>query len=200
MIGHGKRSKRTGRARSPVIAGTLIASVVAVGAGAYAAIPDSHGVIHGCYVERSGQLRLTDGEDGDPRPCDRGEVALSWNQRGEPGEAGPPGPQGPEGPAGPQGPEGPPGPAGSVAGRIVVHAEKTVTSGEGLDVLTVECPPGKVATGGGYHVGEAGMNEVRGAVPLGSSGAQGWLVRVGKDEDVDFPLDVYAVCVDGTAG
>jgi len=76
--------------------------------------------------------------------------------------------------------------------------EKVVEKGDGLDVLTAKCPPGKVATGGGYHVGDAGMNEVRGTVPLGPTGAQGWLVRVGKDEDVDFPLDVYVVCVDGS--
>ena len=57
---------------------------------AYATIPDSGGVIHGCYDAGNGTLRVIDTEAGEA--CRPQEMALSWNQRG---------PQGPEGPRGP---------------------------------------------------------------------------------------------------
>jgi hypothetical protein len=81
------------------------------------AIPDSGGVIHGCYLagqNPSGQLRVIDSEAG--ATCGRNERALNWNQRGPQGDTGaqgPPGPAGPPGAAGPPGPPGPPGPTGA---------------------------------------------------------------------------------------
>lgn len=182
---------RIGRTRLLAVAAC---SVIVVGV-ASATIPDSAGVIHACYKKSGSPVRII---DTTVESCDVNEEALEWGVQGPPGPQGSQGPQGPQGPPGPTGPQGPQGPAGSITGRMVVHEEKIVEQGDGLDVLTAQCPPGKVATGGGYHVGEAGTNEVRGSVPLGPTGAQGWLVRVGKDEDVDFPLDVYVVCVDGS--
>ena len=90
--------------------GILAVLLVALAGGAYAAIPDSSGVIHGCYDTKSGKLRVLDSEDGDPKACGKKETQLSWNQQGPQGE---PGPQGPQGPAGQVGPQGPAGPAGS---------------------------------------------------------------------------------------
>jgi hypothetical protein len=66
---------------------------------AHAAIPDGSGVIHGCYRNHDGSLRVVD----DPTTCKHDETALSWNQTG------PQGPQGPVGAPGPQGPQGIPG-------------------------------------------------------------------------------------------
>lgn len=57
-----------------LLAGTATAAV--------ASIPDSSGVIHGCY-NAAGQLRVVQGS------CRPGETALSWSQQGP---AGPPGP------------------------------------------------------------------------------------------------------------
>jgi len=75
-----------------------------VGAAAFAiaqaAIPDSNGVIHGCYAHHDGSLRVVD----DPTTCKHNETALSWNQTG---------PQGAQGPTGPQGPQGIPGTSAS---------------------------------------------------------------------------------------
>jgi hypothetical protein len=76
---------------------------------AYASIPDSAGVIHGCYQKNNGQLRVIDPAVSS---CSPSETALQWSQIGPQGPAGP---QGPEGPAGPQGPAGPEGPSGSTA-------------------------------------------------------------------------------------
>jgi hypothetical protein len=89
------------------------AALVAIVAGlvgggiAYASIPDSNGVIHGCYKTQNGQLRVinTPGQS-----CNPSENALNWNQTGP---AGPAGGQGPAGPAGPRGATGATGPSGS---------------------------------------------------------------------------------------
>jgi hypothetical protein len=73
--------------------------LIAVAGGvAYAAIPDSHGVIHACYSKKLGVLRVIDSEAG--KTCLPGEKALTWNQKGEQGPAGPQGEPGPQGPAG----------------------------------------------------------------------------------------------------
>ena len=78
--------------------------VVALGvvAIAQAAIPDSNGVIHGCYHQNSGDLRVVDKGVA----CGNNETALSWSQTGPQGLQGP---QGQPGPQGPQGPQGTPG-------------------------------------------------------------------------------------------
>jgi hypothetical protein len=57
---------------------------------AYATIPDSDGVIHGCYARNNGALRVID----TGQACTTKETGLNWNQTG------PAGPQGPAGPAG----------------------------------------------------------------------------------------------------
>jgi hypothetical protein len=96
--------------------GLIVSGVVlAFGAGgiANATIPDSSGVIHGCYLTNNGQLRVIDTQLGDT--CRPSETALDWNHTGPQGPQGPPGPQGPKGDTGatgPQGPQGPPGPQG----------------------------------------------------------------------------------------
>jgi hypothetical protein len=83
----------------------LAAAVVAIATGgaAYATIPDSGGVLHGC-VSSLGTLRLIDPSTG--AKCLKGETAVQWNQQG---------PQGVQGPQGAQGPQGPHGPPGTIA-------------------------------------------------------------------------------------
>ena len=73
------------------IAGLAVAVTAAVVGGvAAASIPDDGSVIHGCYNQVNGGLRVVD-----PRAtCKPGEVALPWNQTGPQGPAGPPGPAG----------------------------------------------------------------------------------------------------------
>lgn len=84
------------------------ACIVLLGVIAYASIPDSNGVIHGCYKKNGGTLRVVDNATDQ---CDKSELAVDWNQTG------PQGLQGLQGPAGPQGPEGPQGPSGSAGSR-----------------------------------------------------------------------------------
>jgi hypothetical protein len=73
----------------------LGAALAATGGVAYSAIPDANSVIHGCYDNASGALRVIDTEASGI--CRGGETALDWNQKGQ---AGVPGAQGPQGPPG----------------------------------------------------------------------------------------------------
>jgi hypothetical protein len=71
-------------------------SMLAVAGIAYATIPDSGGVIHGCYTTKDGSLRVID--PGAGGACDaKKETALDWNQTGPTGATGPQGPTGPTG-------------------------------------------------------------------------------------------------------
>src|SRR5262245_31801763 len=77
------------------IAGLAVAVTAAVVGGvAAASIPDNAGVIHGCYNQFTGALRVIDSPGA---TCRSGEVALPWNQQGLPGPSGPPGPPAPTG-------------------------------------------------------------------------------------------------------
>jgi hypothetical protein len=111
-----------GRAVLVAAGGLVVAGI------AYAAIPDSSGVIHGCYSTKSGALRVIDST----AKCANGELALNWSQKGPKGDPGAAGPQGPAGPAGAQGPQGTAGPKGDTG----------ATGPQG--------PPGVVASGGTY--------------------------------------------------
>jgi len=86
--------------RRQVILLALLAAAVAAGA-TYAAIPDSSGVIHGCYTNKGGILRVIDPSAG--AKCTTLETALAWNQQGPKGNTGATGPAGPPGPTGPSG-------------------------------------------------------------------------------------------------
>jgi hypothetical protein len=81
-----------------VIAGTSFGSI------AWAAIPDSTGVIHACYANKGGALRVID--TAATTTCKSTEQPLTWNQQGIQGPAGQQGPQGLKGDPGVQGPAG----------------------------------------------------------------------------------------------
>jgi hypothetical protein len=98
-----------------LLVGAVVGAVLA-GAAAFAAIPDSSGVINGCYQKNVGNLRVIDPSAGGS--CRPSEIGISWSQTGPQGPPGPQGPQGPKGDTGatgatgPAGPAGPPGPKG----------------------------------------------------------------------------------------
>lgn len=95
-------------AHSRLASASMISGVLFIVAGtvAFATIPDSAGVIHGCFRTQTGQLRVIDTAT---QQCLPTETAISWNQVG---------PQGPQGPVGPQGPPGPS--QGSAAYSVVI--------------------------------------------------------------------------------
>jgi hypothetical protein len=170
-------STRRLRARARTLAAGIVGAAVAAAAGsiAWAGIPDSGGVISGCYGKRTGILHVIDAEAGER--CLNFATPIGWNQTGPPGpvglqgergpqggpgaqgETGPPGeagPTGPPGPAGPQGPQGVPGPTGprgsAGSGLGIVLTERTVTehSASGIKSGAATCPTGYVVLGGGH--------------------------------------------------
>lgn len=138
----------------------MTAGILVLAAGAaYATIPDSNGVIHGCYAKSGGTLRVI---DAGVTSCKTGETSLDWNRTGPPGAAGPAGPQGAAGPAGPQGgagPAGPPGPSG-LLDLVIRTADDTIQPGQNFAAGT-GCNPGEIATGGGFQVQRGDADRVR---------------------------------------
>jgi hypothetical protein len=82
------------RRPSPATAIALIALSVAMGGVAYASIPDSGGVFHGCYATTEGLVLGIPHTKGETRLVQPGEAcrsyeqAVSWNQQGTPGTNG----------------------------------------------------------------------------------------------------------------
>ena len=118
------------RARTAALAVVVVAAV----SMAYASIPDSAGVIHGCYLKINGQLRVIDTAVSS---CTPSETLLQWSQTG---------PQGPEGPQGPPGPEGPSGSTafGGFAEVIEGFGSEGVPDVTGT-IGTLQLPAGKYA-------------------------------------------------------
>jgi hypothetical protein len=151
------------------------ATVLVAGAGvAWASIPDSSGVIHGCYATSGGALRVIDSAK---TSCKGTEKSLTWNRRG---------------PAGPQGPAGPAGPPGGVTGYLL--KSDTLTLGPGQNgTRQVQCDGDRLPLGGGY---QAPPNTFRADkdYPVFIPGFNGWNVT-GQDLDsVPITITVYVVC------
>jgi Collagen triple helix repeat (20 copies) len=95
--------------RRGVAVAFVVLAAIAVGGIAYASIPDSKGVIHGCYRKTTGQLIVIDSSG---KGCEEGWTPLNWSQTGPTGAKGPTGATGPTGAKGPTGATGPTGPTG----------------------------------------------------------------------------------------
>jgi hypothetical protein len=129
--------------RLVVLVGMLC--LAAAGGVAYAAIPDTAGVIHGCIDRNTADRRtwIVRVFDTTQRArCPAGMDELNWNQTGPQGPQGPNGPQGEQGPQGPQGPEGPQGPAGiggmRAFARIAPNGSTDEANSKGLGSSTIK--------------------------------------------------------------
>jgi hypothetical protein len=128
------------------LAAIVVAVALTGGAIAYANIPDSGGVIHGCYKKTSpnqGTLRVIDTEQG--QTCSASEKAVEWNQTGPQGPAGPQGPEGAPGPQGEPGPQGPPGSATPPDAWLTKASVPGNEDGDEHTVLTKDLPAGNFA-------------------------------------------------------
>src|SRR5688572_25702571 len=106
----------------------LVVAALGVLAGlagvAVAAIPDSSGVIHGCYARVTGNLRVVDSA----QKCRKSERAIQWNQKG------------PSGPVGPPGPAGPPGGANESVGPLfLADGQRATLAQRGPFTFTASC-------------------------------------------------------------
>jgi len=68
-----------------LLVGVVLGAILASAGIAVASIPDSNGVIHGCYLTSGnpnvrGALRVIDTDAG--QTCGSGETAISWDQQG----------------------------------------------------------------------------------------------------------------------
>jgi hypothetical protein len=70
--------------KRPATVAALVALLVVAGGVAYATIPDSSGVIHGCYKNNGGDLRVIDDAT---QSCARNETSIDWDQFGPLGYA-----------------------------------------------------------------------------------------------------------------
>jgi hypothetical protein len=122
--------KRRGGRRLGLLILTVAAVATAAGI-AYAAIPDGSGVIHGCYSNTSGAVRVIDTAAG--QKCSSAEKALDWNQAGQPG------------PAGPQGAKGDPGAPGT-------NGTNGTNGKDGVSVTTAAEPTGTNCAAGGVQL------------------------------------------------
>ena len=121
---------RPRRPTAPLVL-SVLALVAALGGVAYSAIPDPMGVIHGCYANMRGAVRIIDSATS----CDPGETALNWSQQG------PTGPTGPTGAQGSAGPEGPPGQPPAFTRSV---AKVTVQDDVGfVEVARLDVPAGR---------------------------------------------------------
>lgn len=173
-----------GVARVALVGATLLL----VGAVAYARIPDARGPapaapdtrgpIQACYHARetgAGVLRVVAPAAPARRtPCARGETLLTWNRQGSRGAAGKAGPAGATGATGPRGVAGAAGVAG-VAGATGPTGPKGDTGAPGPTGATgLDGPPGPMGP-----IGPTG--------PTGPKGATGTTGPAGPKGDIGAP-------------
>jgi hypothetical protein len=182
------------RTKMLVVAGAT--TLLVAGAGvAWASIPDSSGVIHGCYSS-GGTLRVIDSATS---KCKSTEKSLTWNKQGPRGATGPTGPRGAtgaQGATGVAGPAGPPGPAG-VSGYVIKTDSTTLSPGmsAGRQVWcsTQSNPTGLVPIGGGYQA-FGGFRADENFPQVTGDGFAGWMVFGQNLSGQTITLTAYVVC------
>jgi hypothetical protein len=168
--------------------------------------------LHACAHAQTGTLRLVESAD----ECGPPETAMEWNiegPQGPIGPVGPMGPQGPQGPIGPMGPQGPIGPQGvagddgavgptgpqgpagpgAASGYEIVNDFVENDFGNMGEILTTECPAGKVVVGGG-HTMNPPVGRIRESRP--QSDGSGWYVWIENLGGNTPTIGAWAICVD----
>lgn len=135
-------------ARERSIPGLALPGAFAAAGVGYAAIPSTDGVIHGCYQETAGNLRVIDADAG--QGCRTGEIAMSFNREGPAGPQGATGVPGATGATGDTGPPGEPGPPG-ISGIERPH-ETSESNSDSPKTVVVYCPYGKQAISTGFDI------------------------------------------------
>ena len=116
-------------------------------------------------------MRIPNPFNGGQQRCNKGERWVVWNVQG---------PRGPQGLRGAPGPRGPAGPAGLTGVGQSVSNSGTIPANASDTPVTVNCPAGMVATGGGF-LENSNFVRVLASRPNPQSGAgpfTGWTGRI----------------------
>ena len=167
--------------------GAAVVLAVAAASTAFATIPSADGVIHGCFKQFAGTLRLVEGGES----CSAKERPIAWNARGPKGDTGPVGPQGPAGPRGPAADFG----TGAGLEKLELHAPPPIGDQTLLQIeqgyrLPQGCSAGAVPqrSGNGWVCGS------------GSGAGQAILRAQGADIGVDSNTGAVPVTAELPAG
>jgi hypothetical protein len=170
-IGSGRYRRRWAAATIALALLFVVGSTVAL-----ASIPDSDGLISGCYAKVGGDLRVIDAASSS---CKSNEIKLEWNQ------------QGPQGESGLEGEQGPPG----LSGYEVVDTATANVDPLAYAQITAYCPTGKNVLGGGFFFNVLGTLEVVQSAPTTAAGLSGWhVVAFNHSDTVTGNLIAYATC------
>jgi len=188
MIRIGRKTAIVGAAVLILATGSAAAAAAVMAGGPV----DSSGIIHGCWsntaINGSHAFVLQDAGTN----CPRGTTAISWDQAG---------------PSGPAGPQGPPGVVGEVYRQNSVSFPVGLTP-PGIESVTVSCPQGYVATGGGFALsGPQGIggNATEKWIPvyddatMSNGVPSGWEVGLAETGDPgnvssNYVLNAYVYC------
>src|SRR5580765_4947694 len=153
------------RGRWLAVAAAAALAAAGIVAAVQAGIPDSSGVIHGCYKAANGQLRLV----ANAHSCLHYERAVSWNGAGPRGATGPAGPAGATGATGSVGGAGPAGATGPAGGAGTTGATGAAGASGPAGATGATGP-----SGGPGAVGASGATGPRGPSDayISSAGAQ----------------------------
>jgi len=190
-------------ARIFAVIGLVLIVVISVAGLASAAIPDSNTNVYTACMSDSGSIRLINYENG--KRCKATEKTRTWNKVGPQGLKGDTGDQGLKGDTGDQGLKGDTGdqgPAG-VSGYEVLTEDFVMTLQVESGTSTVDCPVGKVPTGGGYDyshlftlsVATKEKNFMGASYPTESGWAVKWYHGI---DNLAINFTVYVVCASAT--
>ena len=183
---------RLDRLPAALIAGLAIGGVTT--GVAYATIPDSSGLIHGCVVPSGGSLRIID--SGKMASCPAGDSSLNWAQTGPQGN---PGAQGPRGVQGNQGSVGPVGTSG-LSGYVVAQTTISVSPGAFVGG-TASCPVVGSPSVQSNALDGGESNTTSGDIRLSDSYPTNndtqWVVDVINKGSVTHTVTVYTTCAAG---
>jgi hypothetical protein len=180
---------------SPALVVACLALIVALSGTGYAAVVLPRGSV-GTIQLKNGAVISTKVRDSSLTVLDLAPAARRSlrGQRGAQGPAGPQGPQGPQGPKGDKGDKGDKGATGSPGLSGLTIVAKTTSTTAGFQGVSVNCPTGTRALGGGGGTQTPGAGvRLRNSLPLG--GNAGWLVVAeATSPGAGWSYTVNAVC------
>jgi hypothetical protein len=176
-----RRSVRRRRPSAGVVL-AIVALFVALGGSSYAAVSLPKASVGAPQIKQSA-VNSKKVQDGSLLAKDfkRGQLPK--------GAQGPAGPQGPQGPQGQQGQQGVPG----MSGYQIVNGPNLSLDPGDTRIVSIACPAGKLAVGGGYESGNSIDITLNRTGP--TDGGSSWAVRVTNESAGRKTVNAQAVCV-----